>query len=280
MTTSIRIAATLALAVLALLNFALARQSLTSALLRAPGGATFQETVLPDADLLRAGFLNYDQFAADVAWIAVNTNVGAARQRHQRLAKIEENAETIRALDRHQLRLYEWFPAVWTFSHPMPTYEEVEVATRFVEKGMEVYPHNTELPFSAAMSYIGLRDADSDAKIRRYERIIGLLEESLEGDDVHPMNPLVLSYHRRKLHQFRAGEELPAAEQIEMLQALYLRSTDPVVKRSIAEQLQALGGADEHLSETMRHDREFEREHNERLPYVSPSLFTFLGETI
>lgn len=266
-------------ATMLLLNFLYAQLSLERES-RWVFGERFKEIALPEARVLRAAFLGYDTFAADLAWISLNVNLGAARGGSWRLTRLRENAAIISEVDPRFYRLYQWFNAVWAFGNRPMKLSDVVVADELLSRGMEVFPDDPELPFSLAMTYVGVPDADDAARIRRYERIVELVKRSLAAKDPHPDNAWVLLHFQRRLQTMKRGETRSVEEHRDFLIRLYLRTAQPHIRHSIREVLRDLGGGGEAIETVIAADEELMNNRRLQLPYVSPELFTLVTQDV
>ncbi len=259
-----------AAAILLSLSFLLAQQGLTSAQARVYSD-WFQEVRLERADLMRAAFLNYETFAADVGWVALVVNYGAGHLAVVKFENLENNGEVVRALDPRFFRLYEWFPAVYLNRVYPVTFERAEYVTNFLQPGFEAFPNDGRLPFHAAMSYIGIQNPVGEGPQRRYERVIELAQLSaLRGD---PDAAGVLPFYRARLEGSPA--ESHAAE-AEFLLKLFARAESAREREQISEQLKALGTNADALAASLERFKAFNRQHTLQGAYLRRELFAMV----
>lgn len=260
----------LAMTTLLVLNFLFAELALEHGGRLAPA-AWFEELTLERASLMRALFLNFDTFAADVGWVGLVVNYGAGKRAHIRFANLEHNATVVRDLDPRFFRVYEWFSAVYLNQDYPVRFEEAEVTTRFLERGFEMFPNDGALPFHAAMNYIGIQNPRGEGPQRRYERVIEFAQmAALRGD---PDAAGVLPFYRARL---RGDEKASRAAENDFLLLMFARAQTDAERNRLAEQIKKVAQDPEAAAKQLARFDAFATRHETEAPYLSRELFALV----
>ncbi|MFW5965867.1 MAG: hypothetical protein ACOCV2_00030 [Persicimonas sp.] len=288
----IRLALLFSLFVLLLLSASSAKLSLESSELRFPTPTDADRYLLPESDVLSALFLNYDNAAADIVWMQALIYYGEQEQRQQGIEHLEKYAYTVSKLDPHFYRVYKWFADIYLTSRFIYVDDAIETANRFLDRGMEYFPDKHELPYTAALNYIGYSThKPAEVRFRESERAIEYLEKVVQMDDAPPNAILLLDYfHRRKqrLADEIEGEEVSSEtrkltdDQRELYARMYLLSEDASIRSRIEQMIERRGGErDEFVEQVEAYADQLEEARAEQFSYVPVDLWTTLiGEPI
>ncbi|MFB6350213.1 MAG: hypothetical protein ABEK29_00265 [Bradymonadaceae bacterium] len=281
---------TFALAVLVLLglNFMFAQLTHWSSVLdltrRHPARVEHQ---LPDADLLRAVFLNFETLSADLAWIWSVVYWGRQKAQNNPPKYLRENAHIIADLDPQFYPIYTWFDTTYLRSRHSPSHQEVETVNAFLERGMEQFPTEYRLPYMAGMNYIGHAPYRSDKQyVKELSKGIDYLKRASRLSGAPSNLPLTVSWMYQRRRQLRS--ELPGADvapssgsvgrrQVEFLAEMYYQLDDGRARRKIRRTLVNTPYGRKLLSKNRRHyNRTLNRKRHAEYAYLQLVLWSLL----
>lgn len=152
--------------------------------------------------------------------------------------------------------VYDHVPAMAFAGRNRLREEELEEINQLVLRGASVFKDDPQLPFSAAMNYIGYSDgSDTDRRVRELEKGIEYLRESLERrPNAEAM--AVLNWFLTRLSALR-GQGRNDAERVRILRDALDTAVDHRLRRILTDELRILGVGNEDT-----------REQNYRLSYL------------
>lgn len=253
--------------------------------------AKFQQTygpvedreLAPSARLLEPLALNYRTFAADMVWIRALLYFGEKSAETNKPERLEDYARTIAQLDPRFYDVYKWFAATYLTTRWPITHQDLEKVTDFLMLGINQFPNDAELPYSAAMNYLGYSvDREPEVRLEEIRDALELLKLAAERPNTPPMTPSVSAYLLRLHRNYSAkiddkDEEIPEAISrralLETYSRLYLLESNPRMREKLLARLESLGGTDYIVRETRQLRRDFETARSRRLPYLPPGLW-------
>jgi hypothetical protein len=263
--------AALVLAVLAMLDLRLTALHHTTIARRAVDEAT-----IPSPDVIRVLSLGHREWAADVLWSSALVYFGETLVQRQQQRYLQRYAETIQAVDPHFRQAYLWGATISVYNARAIRRESIEDAIRNLERGLQVFPDDSELTYQLGFNYYfelpGLiEDPDERAEVRR--RGAEYLRRAAALGEGPPWMALAA---------VEALQQAGLAERaLSQLRDLYLRTDNPEIRARIEARIGVLLGeqaqaTDPFLAEAQRLDRE----RRASFPYVSPVLYMFLGPPV
>ena len=243
-----------------------------------------QEYDLPPSSVLKATSLNYRALAADLVWIRALIYFGetwGARRHHPKF--LRDYATTVADLDPRFYPVYEWFAATYSNSKYPLTGKDLETINAFLERGMRQYPKDWQLPYSAALNYIGhSAKASRERKLREASRAIEYLKRAAMLEGAPDTIPATLAWFYNRRERLRQGKSAlgPSSgtiseEESNLYARLYLLSDDPSRRRHLEQLLGASPTARKNVLEQVeRYRNSFEKRYVDHYPYLSEPLWT------
>lgn len=192
--------------------------------------------------ILPSSILNFRTMSADIVWIRTLLHFGENKRRGVHSpATVLSAGRQIANFDPLFKEVYSTFPALVISGRSRLNEAELEEITRFLEEGIVQFPNDPELPFRAALNFIGYSEgADNDRRLREIERAIRLLHISIARDPSALDSTNVLRWFLKRRARL-LGEMPDRKEEIELLEGLLLQTSDARVRESILTELEAMG---------------------------------------
>jgi hypothetical protein len=216
------------------------QKTVTGHQLQLPSGAEHQ---FPSASSTRALLLDFETLGADLAWVWSLVYWGEHRTNVAPPKYLEDNAETVAALDPKFYPVYDWFSTTYIQSHLPPSHEEIERVNAFLEQGMNQFPTDYRLPYSAGMNQIGYSEhRTARERLEELSRGIEYLQRASRLSGAPPDLPLTVSWMYQRRRQVRAKLEGASGsstngsvsrQKVEFLAEIYYAIDDPGTRRSI-----------------------------------------------
>ncbi|QED29732.1 hypothetical protein FRD01_21345 [Microvenator marinus] len=121
--------------------------------------------------------MNYKTLAADIGWVEALIKIGEIRRAGlpTSVAAIQRGLE-ITKLDPNYYSVYLWIPAAYLSRKHLVSEESLKLISELMDVGIDHFPNDPELPFSAAMNYIGQSDLnDKPRRVREIRRSLEYL---------------------------------------------------------------------------------------------------------
>lgn len=205
------------------------------------------EVELPSTDILQAGFLNFEEFAADLIWIQALQYFGQQERAERTPVSLDEYAKTVAGLDPYFYEIYPWFVATYRGSRFPITADDIRTMNRFLDQGIERFPNRWRLPYKAGMNYIGYsQNRTPSGRLGEVESAIDYLQKASSLPGASSNIPMTISWLYERRRQLRAqleesGEQatdtMTTDSQIEYLTDVYFLVEDPSTRRHIRASL-------------------------------------------
>jgi hypothetical protein len=191
---------------------------------------------------LAAPVLNYQTMSGDIVWIRTLLLFGEDKRRGvSSPGSVLSAGRQIADFDPLFRDIYVFFPAMAVSGKSRLSEEELEEITRFMEQGFAQFPDDADLPFRAALNFIGYSEgADDERRLREVERAIGLLRISVARDPVAVDSVNVLRWFLNRRARL-LGQQPDPDEQRRLLEGLLLHTADLRVRESVIAELGDMG---------------------------------------
>ncbi len=220
-------------------HFVASMTALESAHTLLPFPAAEKSKAVPSSKL-QAAFLNYNTLAADLVWIDTITNHSALRGVGQSNEHILDLGNLIADLDSEFRRPYLWVPAAILNNRKISA-EELEAVTVYMERGIEAHPSDFEIPYVAALNYIGYSyDRTQEERRMEFQRAIGLAEVAVARPGAHELALGIREWFRGRLRRLQ-GKPDDASQEKDHLLRMYTSMFQPAVRRSLEIRLDLAG---------------------------------------
>jgi hypothetical protein len=234
---------------------------------------------LPPSWLASTLSLNYRTFAADILWVGTLVDYGESMRAGITPPFLLENGHVIADLDPRFRKVYDWFPNTAMTRNPFISEDEIQDVNRFLERGMVHFPSDAELPFTAAMNYIGYSGkVDNARRLRETEHAIAYLERALQLENAHETIPFVLSWfidRRRRLLGLEQKSEPDREREIRMLSRALLTVDDEHLRARIRNKLERMNASESVVSAARQLEAEFaESRRASELEFLPADLWT------
>src|SRR5690554_5992142 len=263
-----------ALLCLLLLNFAFAKLSLQQSNYALQISPSEQTYLLPSANVLTAGFLNYHTFVSDLIWMQALIYFGSNQTRNHSIEYLPNYAITASELDPYFYGVYKWYPDVYIGAKHPVSEERIEQTNQFLERGMRYFPRDHRLPETAASNYIGYSaNAPAPRRLRESIKAIEYLQRTAKLPSASSNVPFLLDYFYGRKAKLEAelankneGVSTPEVTLTESEKETYLRlyllAPDPNTRARLAGLLNSYG-IDEGAAfeRTQKYTRRMESEH-------------------
>lgn len=205
------------------------------------------EVELPSTDILQAGVLNFEEFAADLIWIQALQYFGRQERAERTPVSLDEYADAVAGLDPYFYEIYPWFVATYRGSRFPISAEDIRTMNRFLDRGIERFPNRWRLPYKAGMNYIGYsKNRAPRERLEEVESAIDYLQTAAALPGASSNIPMTISWlyeRRRQLRdQLKESDEKTASakatdSRIEYLTDVYFLVEDPSTRRHIRASL-------------------------------------------
>jgi len=186
--------------------------------------------------------LNFRTLSADIAWIRTLLLFGE-NKRHGIInsKSVLAAGRQIADFDSKFRDIYVFFPAMAMSGRGQLTEEELLEITHFLQEGVDRFPLDAEIPFSAAMNFVGYSDGvDRERRLREVERAIDLLRISISRDPEAIDTVNVLQWFLNRRVQL-SGDQPNPLEQARIVEKLLPYINDPWIRFYLIEELKDLG---------------------------------------
>jgi len=155
----------------------------------------------PDFPISESSLANYTSLAADLAWIdALIQNGERRRSGLPTTTNLIERGHTIVGVDPYFYSVYSWVPAAYLSRRHVASEESLLRISELMDVGISYFPEDADLPFSAAMNFIGHSNLDDKPRrIRELRRAIAYLQVAGERPGAWEDLPNLLSGLTRRL---------------------------------------------------------------------------------
>jgi hypothetical protein len=237
------------------------------------------EHQLPSAGTIRAALLDFETLGADLAWIWSIVYWGEHRSNIAPPKYLEDNAETVVELDPKFYPIYDWFSTTHIKAHLPPSHEDIEQVNAFLERGMEHFPTDYRLPYTAGLNQIGYSEHRTDReRLEELSRGIEYLQRASRLSGAPPNLPLTVSWMYQRRRQVRAQLEghseastdgSVSRQKVEFLAEMYYGIDDPGTRRSIRRILSQSDRGQKLLANyQQQYQRTLKRERLAHFPYL------------
>ncbi|GEM_PF-4375108 len=237
----------------------------------------------PSEGVLRSGLLNFDGLAADLTWIGAvaylgELKIGGGKPRH-----LHSYAETIAGLDPRFKPVYNWYATAYLNTHYPPTLQKIRKANAFLDRGMEEFPTDYELPMSAGMNYIGYPDhLSKKERLVGYQEAIDYLSKAARLEGSPPHLPFTIAWLNQRVRQLREeveGERVDISEaeqrqqRIDFFREMYFLVEDEGTRERIRRNLENMGAEEALLQRTQEYTQTLRRRQLETNAYLPTDLW-------
>jgi tetratricopeptide (TPR) repeat protein len=237
----------------------------------------------PSERATRLGVLGFETLGADLAWIGAVAYYGEFELADQRPRHLKSYAEAIVGLDPQFKPVYNWYSSAYLNTHYPPTLKKIQKANAFLERGMEVFPTDYELPMSAGMNYIGYPDHLSKKdRLVGYQEAIEYLSKAARLEGSPPHLPFTIAWLSERVRQLRSeieGEqvELSAEEsrsqRIDFFREMYFLVEDEGTRERIRQNLKNMGAEEALLARTQEYTQTLRQKQLETNAYLPTDLW-------
>lgn len=151
--------------------------------------------------------LNYKTLTADIAWL--DTLIRHGELKRNGLSPQDTllvKAKEIAANDPHFYPIYEWVPAAYMIPRHQLTEDELLNVAGLMDIGIQTFPRDSQLPFSAAMNFIGKSDlSDKNRRIRELTKAIVYLKVSADRPNAREDLPALISALSKRVVELKGG---------------------------------------------------------------------------
>ena len=240
----------------------------------------------PSVQVVQAGVLNYDTLAADLLWLQALQYSVTHKNAENAPILLTEHAHAIADLDPQFYSVYNWFAATYLATSWPVSYSDLETINNFVERGVRAFPQDAELPYSAALNYIGYSwDREPIVRLKEVNRALEFLKVTASRPNPPDGTvPITLWFLRRRssLRDQLASKDSADTEfsrstadnSLPPSVAIYFLTADSRIRDTLEQQLS--DGAEEvQLFERLSDLREdFRSAHASRRSYLPSGLWS------
>lgn len=157
---------------------------------------------LPPPEIAPTIFAGYRQLMADITWVRALVYYGSSMLGEADYRYLERFIDNVIALDPRFKRVYRWATYAVTYKHETATAEEFEVAVRYAEQGIEMFPDTYEFYWIAGLRYfLDMHSDNPDERRRIREHGAELIEKAMHKPDAPKNLVSVAANLRMKLGQ-------------------------------------------------------------------------------
>lgn len=245
----------------------------------------------PSPERLRRMLLGFDSLAADVAWISTLIYFGNVEARGLKPDRLTEYAHTIQQIDPRFRPIYTWYDGLYVGSNRPLDHREIEKVNEFLRSGMEYFPTDWKLPYTAGLNYIGGNDDESlELRLDEVNAAIDLLTRASKLEGAPDRLPLTIMWLYDRRHQLRrkleTGETSDdsdrhlSKQQLEFLSEVYFLVKSEDVRHSLSSVLRAHPSGKRALAERRRlFQHHFRDQWRRRFAYLPAGLWNAVVET-
>jgi len=237
--------------------------------------ATWPKTIesafyVPSPDSAPAMFAGSREFMADIMWAATLVYYGSSMTGEDDYRYLERFIDNVIALDPKFRRVYRWAGYAVTFQNERATQEEFRLSVKYLEQGLEQFPHGYELYWIAGMRYfLDLHAEDPDTRRAYRERGVELIEMAMRQPDAPKDLAKLAASLRLKLGQTQRA--------LHDLREMILTTDNEEAQRVLIERYNELANT-AFPEEAKQAKRAFEDSWRRELPFASPSLYIIMGD--
>ncbi len=240
----------------------------------------------PSPALFQALTLNYETFAASLAWISGLLYFGEWKMSKSPTPPehLLEHARLARSLDHEFLTIYEWINATYLHSHHLEdrptTYKDLENLRLFNEQGLARHPDFWKLHYITGMNYIGYSyKREPEERLEEIEHAIHYLKRCTRFSSCPDTVPTTIAYLYMLKNNLESDQELPSGQRdvelLEFYKNLYAQSFDPARREALETRLLEMGMTRTQLADLGRAQvDQFQLEYERRQSYLPLDLWT------
>lgn len=203
--------------------------------------------VIAPASTLEVSTLNYRAFAATMMWVRALIYFGEWRYSGtlRPAQHLESYASAIVDLDPQFYPAYEWYNTTSINALQQVGHEDLLRTARFMDRGIEQFPNDGELPFRVGMNFMGYSKGREPAeRIKELDLGVAYLKKAVRLGGVPSHIPLTISamQERRDALQAQQSGAAPSKQSNIDFYLFALANTDDSTQRSrLITQLRELG---------------------------------------
>lgn len=167
-----------------------------------------QLAIVDELPLSSAWVLNYNTLAADIAWL--DTLIRHGEMKRDGLSPQEHlltRGREIAAVDPLFYPVYEWVPAAYMIPRHKLNEEELMTIASLMDIGIQTFSMDSQLPFSAAMNFIGKSDlSDKNRRVRELTKAVDYLKISAERPNAREDLTALISAISKRIVELEAGK--------------------------------------------------------------------------
>jgi hypothetical protein len=224
---------------------------------------------LPRPSALKHMALGHHELAADLVLVRAIIYFGSQLSGERDYRWLDSYLDTILRLDPKWRTPYRWAGVATMYDGREITNEHVMQSSHFLQRGVEEFPDDWELPFMLGTNYLFELKTDNPAQRAEWRRIGGeyIRHAALVGGAPSWVPLLAATVLRQE------GDEQAA---IKHLEEVYASTTDEKTREEVRNRLIALHGKVD-IQELERARVAFMSAWQSSAPYVPPDLFVVLG---
>jgi hypothetical protein len=161
--------------------------------------------------------------------------------------------------------------------------EKIQKANAFLERGMEEFPTDYELPMSAGMNYIGYPDHLSKKdRLIGYQEAIEYLSKAARLEGSPPHLPFTIAWLNQRVRQLQSeveGKEVELSaeesrsQRIDFFREMYFLVEDEGTRERIRRNLKNMGAEDALLARTQEYTQTLRQKQLETNAYLPTDLW-------
>lgn len=224
--------------------------------------------------------LGHEIFAANLVWIDSLLYFA-----DWRLAKLTtpprhllDYANLVAELDPGFKRVYRWLSTTYINARLDVTMSDLHTVSDFMDKGIERFPLDCELPFMAGSNYVGYSvERTPRERLEEIARATRYFERASILDDCNPQIPFALAYFYRRrsalqkqlVRDATEDDALMLEQRRDFLKTIYLLTTRDEVRERAYSSLRNLGLSPEDIDALKStYTRPLERARARTMPYL------------
>jgi hypothetical protein len=224
---------------------------------------------LPQPSALHALSLGHDELAADLVFVRGLIYFGTQLEQKGEYRWLENYLDTITRLDPRWKTPFRWAGTATIYNGRPITNAAVMMSNHFLERGVQQFPDDWELPFMLGCNYLFELKTDDPKQHEEWRRIGGeWIRHSAIVGGAPPWVPLLAATIMRQ-----EGQEEAAVHHLE---EVYVSTQDERTRTQVRNVLLSLHAKID-LAREERERKAFEKSWQATLPYASADLFVAIG---
>jgi len=160
----------------------------------------------PDLPIQPVFLLNYGTLTADIGWIDTLIRHGESRRSGlSTTTALIERGHHVVEIDPLHYSIYLWVPAAYMSQKHIVSEHSLARISELMDRGIRHFPDDSELPFSAAMNFIGHSDfQDKPRRVRELQRALAYLNIATNRPSAWEDMPGLIAALARRLRDLQS----------------------------------------------------------------------------